>query len=114
LRPRRFGVILTIAKTSKEACDNRKCSRPCPTRRAAGSELAEHFPITKGSLSHHFNVLKAADLVRVERRGQSLVYSLNTTVFEDVASMLLDLFAMSESRAEPVASPAPEKKRKSP
>jgi DNA-binding transcriptional ArsR family regulator len=81
--------------------------------RSAG-ELAEHFPITTGSLSHHFNVLKAADLVRVERRGQSLVYSLNTTVFEDVASMLLDLFAMSESRAEPVASPAPEKKRKSP
>ena len=55
-------------------------------------ELAESFSITKGSLSHHFNVLKAADLVRCERRGQQIVYSLNTTVFEDVAALLLDLF----------------------
>jgi len=56
-------------------------------------ELAEAFDITKGSLSYHFNVLKAADLIRSERRGQHLVYSLNTTVFEDVASLLMDLFA---------------------
>jgi len=59
-------------------------------------ELAETFDITKGSLSHHFNVLKAADLVRCERRGQQQVYSLNTTVFEDVAAMLLDLFRVAE------------------
>ena len=55
-------------------------------------ELAESFDMTKGSLSHHFNILKAADLVRCERRGQQQVYSLNTTVVEDVATLLLDLF----------------------
>jgi DNA-binding transcriptional ArsR family regulator len=55
-------------------------------------ELAESFDITKGSLSHHFNILKAADLVRCERRGQQQVYSLNTTVLEDVAALLFDLF----------------------
>lgn len=55
-------------------------------------ELAEAFDITKGTLSHHFNVLKAADLVRCERRGQQIVYSLNTTVFEDLATLLADLF----------------------
>ncbi len=48
--------------------------------------------MTKGSLSHHFNVLKAANLVRCERRGQQLVYSLNTTVFEDLTANLMDLF----------------------
>lgn len=57
-------------------------------------ELAQHFEITKGSLSHHFNVLKAADLVRCERRGQTQVYSLNTSVFEDVAALLFDLFGV--------------------
>ena len=72
-------------------------------------ELAERFPITKGSLSHHFNVLKAADLVRVERRGQSLVYSLNTSVFEDVAAMLLELF----QAPHPVAGTPSEKRRRS-
>lgn len=71
-------------------------------------ELSERFPITKGSLSHHFNVLKAADLVRVERRGQSLVYSLNTSVFEDVAAMLLELFQTHQ----PVAGTPPEKRRR--
>jgi DNA-binding transcriptional ArsR family regulator len=53
---------------------------------------AEAFPITKGSLSHHFNALKAADLIRSERNGQQIVYALNTTVFEDVEAMMLDLF----------------------
>ncbi|WP_223643003.1 autorepressor SdpR family transcription factor [Corallococcus sp. EGB] len=62
----------------------------------SAGELAEAFDITKGSLSHHFNVLKAADLVRCERRGQQIVYSLNTTVFEDVAAVLLDLFKVEK------------------
>lgn len=54
--------------------------------------IAESFDMTKGALSHHFNVLKAADLVRCERRGQQQVYSLNTTVFQEVARMMLDIF----------------------
>ena len=48
-------------------------------------------------MSHHFNVLKAADLVRVERRGQQRVYSLNTTVFEAVAAMMMDLFRVERN-----------------
>ncbi|HLT28711.1 MAG TPA: autorepressor SdpR family transcription factor [Myxococcaceae bacterium] len=59
-------------------------------------ELAEAFDITKGSLTYHFNTLKAADLIRSERRGQHQVYSLNTTVFEDMATMLLELFEPRE------------------
>jgi ArsR family transcriptional regulator, arsenate/arsenite/antimonite-responsive transcriptional repressor len=66
----------------------------------SAGELAEAFDITRGSLSHHFNVLKAADLVRCERRGQQIVYSLNTTVFEDVAAVLLDLFKVDKGNGE--------------
>jgi DNA-binding transcriptional ArsR family regulator len=61
-------------------------------RSMTAGEIASAFSITMGSLSHHYNVLKAADLVRSERRGQQIVYSLNTTVFEDAAAMLADLF----------------------
>jgi DNA-binding transcriptional ArsR family regulator len=74
-----------------------------PTRRAilkslqreskTAGELAAQFPISRPSLSHHFNVLKAADLVRTRRRGQHIIYSLNTTVVEDAARMLIELFA---------------------
>ncbi|MGZ3441540.1 MAG: autorepressor SdpR family transcription factor [Polyangia bacterium] len=63
----------------------------------SAGELADRFSITKGSMSHHFNVLKAADLVRSERHGQSIVYSLNTSVFEEVESMLLELFRVNKN-----------------
>jgi len=54
-------------------------------------QLAEQFPFSAASLSHHFSVLKAADLVRTERRGQNIVYALNTSVMEDLMRSLIDL-----------------------
>ena len=47
-------------------------------------ELVEHFDMTKPSISHHLSTLKAAGLVDAERDGQSIVYSLNTTVMQDL------------------------------
>lgn len=55
-------------------------------------KLAEHFDITAPSMSHHFAVLKQADLVFVRRDGQQLYYSLNTTVFQDVLGALMEVF----------------------
>ena len=52
-------------------------------------ELAEYTGIGRTALSHHLMVLKMADLVRVERRGQFQVYSLNTTVFQDLLTEIL-------------------------
>ncbi|MBX6395996.1 MAG: winged helix-turn-helix transcriptional regulator [Alicyclobacillaceae bacterium] len=54
-------------------------------------EIADHFPLTKPSISHHLNVLKQARLVMDERQGQQIVYSLNTTVLQDVLGWLLDV-----------------------
>jgi ArsR family transcriptional regulator len=56
--------------------------------RTAG-ELAEYAGVGRTALSHHLTVLKLADLVRVERRGQYQVYSLNTTVFQDLLTELM-------------------------
>ena len=53
--------------------------------------------MTRASLSHHFNILKNADLVRTERRGQHIVYSLNVSVMEDAAAILMDLFSTTDS-----------------
>lgn len=52
-------------------------------------ELAEHFDMTKPSISYHLATLKAAGLVDDERRGQNIVYSLNTTVMQDLIGWFL-------------------------
>ncbi len=54
-------------------------------------EIAQHFDMTKPSLSHHLQILKEAGLVQDERKGQFIHYSLNTTVFHDVLKWLADL-----------------------
>jgi ArsR family transcriptional regulator len=77
----------------------REILRMLRDRPMAAGELSEAFDMTKGSLSHHYNILKAAELVRCERRGQFLFYSLNTSVVEDVMALLLDVFG-PEKRKE--------------
>lgn len=66
--------------------------------RTAG-ELAEYAGIARTALSHHLLVLKLADLVRVERRGQYQIYTLNTTVFQDLMAEVLSWFGGMEAPA---------------
>jgi ArsR family transcriptional regulator len=61
-------------------------------------QLADSFDVSKASMSHHFSVLKSADLIRSERNGQQIVYSLNTTVLQDVTSLLLELLSAKPQR----------------
>lgn len=58
-------------------------------------QIAERFEMTKPSVSHHFEILKKADLVRTRRDGQHIWYSLNTTVVEDLMTWLWDAFSKS-------------------
>lgn len=53
--------------------------------------LAEHFEISKPSLSVHFSKLRDAELVTVERQGTSLIYHLNMSILEEAISGLLSL-----------------------
>lgn len=75
----------------------RKILQLLKQRSLSAGDIAQHFDISKASLSHHFSLLKQADLVRAERRGQHMIYSLNMTVFEDVAVLMFQLFSRSES-----------------
>jgi DNA-binding transcriptional ArsR family regulator len=54
-------------------------------------EIAQEFSMTKPSISHHLDLLKRADLVAVERKGQFIHYTLNTTVVEDLLRWVIDL-----------------------
>ena len=55
-------------------------------------QLAGRFDMTKPSMSHHFAVLKEADLVSTRREGQQIFYALNATVMQEMAAWLWDLF----------------------
>lgn len=61
-------------------------------------DLAEHFDMTKPSMSHHFAVLKDADLITSRREGQQIWYGLNTTVVQDVVAWAMDLTASGRKR----------------
>lgn len=63
-------------------------------------ELADHFDMTKPSISHHLNTLKTAGLVDAEREGQSIVYSLNTSVLQDLMSWFYTFTNRSDSDDE--------------
>lgn len=54
-------------------------------------EIADHFNISKPSISHHLDLLKQADLVTSDKQGQFIIYSLNTTIVDDILKWLLTL-----------------------
>ena len=58
----------------------------CADGKLTAGEIATHFDMAKPSLSHHLNSLKAAGLVEARRDGQNIIYSLDTTVLQDLMS----------------------------
>ncbi len=54
-------------------------------------EIAERFNISKPSISHHLDILKRADLITSEKKGQFIEYSLNTSILEDLLNWILTL-----------------------
>jgi ArsR family transcriptional regulator len=60
-------------------------------RDLTAGEIVEHFSISQPAISRHLAVLRQSGLVSAERQGQNIVYSLDTTVFQDVIRSLLSL-----------------------
>jgi DNA-binding transcriptional ArsR family regulator len=67
----------------------------------SAGELAERFDMTKPTMSHHFSVLKEADLITSRREAQTIWYSLNTTVLQDVLAWAIDLTGGKKNRGKP-------------
>jgi ArsR family transcriptional regulator len=57
----------------------------------SAGEVASHFDMSKPTVSHHFSVLKDAQLITSRREGQTIWYALNTTVLEDVLAWTMDM-----------------------
>lgn len=54
-------------------------------------DIADHFNISKPSISHHLDILKQAELVEADKQGQFIYYSLNTTVVDEILKWIMQL-----------------------
>ncbi len=76
-------------------------------REMSAGEIADHFRLAKPTLSGHFTVLKAADLIDAEKSGTSIIYRLNLSVLEQALMSLIDAFQLSREAAPIVKSEKP-------
>lgn len=77
----------TIFKALNDST-RRKILELLKDRDLTAGEIAEHFQISKPSISHHLDLLKQAELVISEKKGQFVVYSLNMTVVDEILEWL--------------------------
>ncbi|HEY9178120.1 MAG TPA: autorepressor SdpR family transcription factor [Flavipsychrobacter sp.] len=59
-------------------------------------EIADHFDISKPSISHHLDLLKQAGLIEAEKNGQFVTYSLDTTVVDEILKWVLQFKTSNE------------------
>jgi DNA-binding transcriptional ArsR family regulator len=79
-----------------------------PTRRSVlqllqkgpltAGELAEHFDVSKPTMSAHFAVLVNADLIAAEKHGRSITYRLRMSVLEEALLGFADAFGLQVTR----------------
>ncbi|HAI83943.1 MAG TPA: transcriptional regulator [Chitinophagaceae bacterium] len=53
--------------------------------------IAAQFNMSFPSISHHLDILKQAALVTAQKQGQQVLYSINTTVLDDIFQWMLSL-----------------------
>lgn len=66
----------------------------------SAGEISEFFEISKPSLSDHLKILKNADLIYSEKKGQFIYYRINTSVFQDFITWIMNLSEKKENEHE--------------
>ena len=75
-------------------------------------ELADHFPVSRPTMSAHFAVLREADLIESTKIGTTITYQLKLSVLEDALLGFAKLFGVG--RAEASEQLEPEQAQKGP
>ena len=69
--------------------------------KSAGA-VAEHFDVSKPTMSAHFAVLREAALVHVEKAGKSVIYHLKLSVLEEALMGFAQTFGLGAEAAPPL------------
>jgi ArsR family transcriptional regulator, arsenate/arsenite/antimonite-responsive transcriptional repressor len=64
-------------------------------------EIAGHFNISAPSISHHLELLKNAGLISSRKQGQFLIYTLNSTVLDDILEWIIRLQKPKKNKHKP-------------
>ena len=63
-------------------------------------DIAERFEVGKPTISHHLDLLRQADLVSSVKDGQFVLYSINTTVLDEILKWMIGLQGESKTDAK--------------
>lgn len=58
----------------------------------SAGEISDHFNMSKPSISKHLDILREAELISSEKKGQFVIYSINTSIIQEVIGDFLEIF----------------------
>ncbi len=64
------------------------------------NEIVEQFDIAQPTISRHLDVLRKAEIVTSERKGNQIIYSLNLSAVQEMVMMLSELLE-TKQEAQP-------------
>ena len=76
-------------------------------RPMGAGELAEHFDVTKPTMSAHFAVLLGAGLIDAEKHGRSITYRLKMSVLEEALLGFAGAFGLTVTPARTATATTP-------
>jgi DNA-binding transcriptional ArsR family regulator len=68
-------------------------------------EIADHFEVSKPTLSAHFAVLREAGLIGSEKSGKNVTYWLNASVLEETLLAFADALDLNMKSGRAVTPP---------
>jgi DNA-binding transcriptional ArsR family regulator len=93
------GIFKALADPTRRSILQLLKARPL-----AAGEIAEHFDVSKPTMSAHFAVLREAGLIGSEKDGKRVVYWLNASVLEEALLAFTDAVGLDLTRPTPAAS----------
>jgi len=68
----------------------------------SAGDLADQFAVSKPTMSAHFAVLREAGLIVAEKRGKSMIYTLQMSVLEEALLKFAQAFGLKLSTSKSV------------
>lgn len=66
----------------------------------SAGEIVARFDIAQPTISRHLDVLKKAEIVTSERKGNQIIYSLNLSAMQEMMVYMTELFKLQKEQEE--------------